>query len=81
MLGAALSLEHRTAWVPWAYHFSKRKTFESINAEEIICYKSKVIASSGCIFFFTFSFNFPDLQFRVGEKQPDGSLRKADPRK
>lgn len=35
MLGAALSLEHRTAWIPGAYHLSKRKTFESINAEEI----------------------------------------------
>lgn len=75
MLGAALSLEHRTAWIPWAYHLSKRKTFESINAEEIyvinqrdICYKSKVIASSSYIFFFMFSFKFPDLQYGVGEE-------------
>lgn len=54
MLGAALSLEHRTAWIPWAYHLSKRKTSETINAEEIYVINQKLLPFQVAFFLHVF---------------------------
>ena len=80
MLGAALSLEHRTAWIPWAYHLSKRKTSETINAEEIYVINKKLLPFQVAFFLHVFfSFSWPSVQHR--ERTARWLTEEADPRK
>ena len=65
MLGAALSLEHRTAWIPWAYPSVRGRPLKASMQKRYMLY-IKGYCLFRLHFFFMLSFNFPGLRFSRG---------------